>query len=143
MMTTIKDTVRTAIPAVAGGAVMSIIDAKLLADKSPVFRVAGKLLAAAAAGMLLRKRPQTAHVLMGAMLGTLGYELGANFSGGIVAPDKKSAVAPAAKAMQALIREDPAAMNALVTSTGVTSLPSLEGTELSQGQAIYDDVNLG
>jgi hypothetical protein len=138
VMQTAKRTIAIAIPAVAGGAIMSLIDAKLLAGRSQWIQVAGKVVAAALVGVALRKRPSTAQILMGSMLGTLGYQLGARLSGGVVAPN----AAEAAKSMGYLVRENPAMFGALVDSSGqYLPGPSLSGLEIPPMNMV--DVNLG
>jgi hypothetical protein len=124
-MSTVKRTIAAAIPAVAGGAVMSLIDSKLLANQSQAVRIGGKIAAAGAVGVLLRRRPDTAKVLMGAMLGSLGYELGAKLSGGMVAPNKEQA----AKQLGQLIRADPQAMGALIDASGAY-VPAFAGPQM-------------
>lgn len=128
-MGTIKRLIAAGIPAVAGGAVTSLIDNKLL-DKQPTYlRVGGKLVAAGLAAVFLRRSPTTAQVLMGSILGTVGYEVGTKLAGGILAPNKPAA-------LSLLVREDPTTMQALVSANGqVQSLPSLSG--------FGGDVNLG
>lgn len=135
LMGTAKRTISAAIPAVAGGAAMAIIDAKLLADRPIVFRVAAKVVAAAAAGVLLRSRPVTANLVMGAMLGSLGGELALKMAGGLMTPSKAATV----QALGTLIREDPGAMSALIDATGAYSgqVPQMSGFETMA------DVNLG
>jgi hypothetical protein len=123
IMSTAKRTIAAAIPSVAGGALMSLIDSKLLADRPLWMRVGGKIVAAAGAGMLLRRRPDTAKLLMGAMLGSLGYELGAKLSGGLVTANKAQTV----QALGTLIRADPQAMGALVDATGAY-IPAFAGS---------------
>jgi hypothetical protein len=135
LMGTAKRTIAAAIPAVAGGAAMAIIDAKLLADRPIAIRVAAKVVAAAAAGVLLRSRPVTANLVMGAMLGSLGGELALRMSGGLMTPSKAATV----QALGTLIREDPGAMSALIDATGAYSgqVPQMSGFES------VADVNLG
>lgn len=138
VMQTAKKTIAIAIPAVAGGAIMSLIDAKVLAGRPQWMQVAGKVFAAGLVSVGLRKRPATAQILMGAMLGTLGYQLGARLSGGVVAPN----AAEAAKSMGYLVRENPAMFGALVDSSGqYLPGPSLSGLEIPPMNMV--DVNLG
>jgi len=122
----VKRTISNTVPAVIGGGVMAVIDNKLLSTFSPLVRTIGKLGVAAVAGRVLRKRPAAAYLTMGAMLGTIGYEWGTRFLGGVVAASKPQGM----RQLAMLIREDPAAMSALVTSQGIQTLPSLSGTEL-------------
>jgi hypothetical protein len=134
LMGTAKRTIAAAIPAVAGGAIISFVDAKLLADRPQAVRIGGKVVLAALASVMLRSRPATAQLLMGAILGSLGYELGTKLSGGLVTPNKAATV----QALGTLIREDPAAMSALIDSTGqYATVPHLQGFESMA------DVNLG
>lgn len=141
----IKQTVATAIPAVAAGGVMALVDNKLLGDKAMPVQVLGKLGLAAAVGYLLRSRPRTAAVSMGAILGGLGYQLAAQLNGGVVATDTRSA-------MSALVRADPRAMAALVNRNGtLRTTPTLSGMGASMGEGgtalptmpIFDPVTLG
>lgn len=119
-----KRTIAAAIPSVAGGAIISIVDAKLLANQSLPVRIGGKVAAAVVAGLLLRSRPDTARLMMGSILGTLGYELGTKLNGGILAPTKTSGLAQLAW----LLRADPQAMNALIDASGQPqTVPNLQG----------------
>lgn len=140
IMATAKRTISAAVPAVAGGALVSLIDAKLLGGRPLALRVAGKLVAAAAAGAFLRSRPDTARILQGAMLGSLGYELGARMAGGIVAANPADA-AQQASGMGYLVRADGGggSLSALVDASGQTnSMPSLHGL----GAPVFDP-NIG
>ena len=136
-----KKTLKAAIPAVAGGALMSLIDAKLLATLpgGQAVRFAGKVVAAGAAAVVLRKWPATAQIMMGAMLGSAGYELGAKLAGGLVAPDKRATT----EALVMLSRQDPQGMAALVSASGALyTVPSLAGG-LQLPDMSMQDVNLG
>lgn len=120
----VKGTIRTAIPALAGGGIMAAIDAKLIGNRSTVVRVLAKLAAATAAGVFLRKKPQFALPMMGAMLGTLGYEQVARMMGGVSAASPPRAISQ----MASLVREDPRAMSALVTQVnGMKGMRGLKG----------------
>jgi len=147
IMTIVKSTIASAIPSMATGATLAIVDSKLFKDKALPVQVIGKLGLAAGAGYLLRGRPRTACLVMGAIMGGIGYQLAANAAGGIVAPDKQST----AKAMQALVYANPR-MAALVNRDGsLRTQPSLSGMGQSMGDGgtalptmpIYDPVNLG
>lgn len=134
----VKQTISTAIPALAGGAVMGLVDTKILGNASTPVRIGGKLALAAIAGRFLRKRPATAYTVMGAMLGTAGYDLGVRFGGGAVAPTP----AAAAQQLKSLVYEDPAALRGLVYEMGrlqIQQEPSL-GESVAQE---FQDVNLG
>jgi hypothetical protein len=134
LMGTAKRTIAAAIPAVAAGAITSLIDAKFLGDRPQGVRIGVKILEAGAVAVLLRSRPNTAAIMMGAILGSLGAELGTKLSGGLVTANKAATV----QALGTLLREDPAAMSALIDPSGrYSSVPSLSGFETMQ------DVNLG
>lgn len=147
MVSIVKSTIASAIPAIAAGGVMAILDAKLLGDKAMPVQVLGKLAAAAGVGYLLRNRPRTSALAMGAMLGGLGYQLAAKLNGGVVAASPKDA----AKEISALIRQDPRAMASLVRTDGsLNTTPSLSGMGSSMGDGtalptapIYDPITLG
>lgn len=144
MVSIVKSTIASAIPAIAAGGVMAILDAKLLGDKAMPVQVLGKLAAAAGVGYLLRNRPRTSALAMGAMLGGLGYQLAAKLNGGVVAASPKDA----AKEISALIRQDPRAMASLVRTDGsLNTTPSLsgmgEGGTALPTAPIYDPITLG
>lgn len=148
MVSIVKSTIASAIPAIAAGGVMAFLDAKLLGDKAMPVQVLGKLAAAGAVGYLLRNRPRTSALAMGAMLGGLGYQLAAQLNGGVIATNPKDA----AKQISALIRQDPRAMSALVNTDGsLRTTPSLSGMGTSMGEGgtalptapIFDPITLG
>jgi len=147
MVSIVKSTIAAAIPSMAAGGGLALIDSKLFKDKAMPVQVIGKLGLAAGAGYLLRGRPRTAALVMGAIMGGLGYQLVAQAAGGVVAPDKPAA----AKAMAALVYAD-RRMAALVNSNGtLRTQPTLSGMGQSMGDGgtalptmpIYDPVNLG
>lgn len=133
----VKQTVTTAIPALAGGALMGLIDAKVLAGRQIGLRILGKLTAAGIAMALMRKYPRSAATMAGAMLGTLGYELLTRFAGGFVATSKEEVK----KELGALVREDPYAMQGLINAAGMSypQYPSLQGGQ----QYFPDEVHTG
>jgi hypothetical protein len=118
IMGTAKRTIAAAVPAVAGGALISLIDAKLLGDKPLGLRVVGKLLAATAVGVLMKNRPDMARLLQGAMIGSLGAELMAKVAPGLLGPAPTTGyLVPAGQGMAALID----------ASGATNSMPSLHG----------------
>jgi hypothetical protein len=122
-----------AIPAVAGGAALSLFDTKVLAGKSPAIRYAGKIGAAAAVALLLRSRPDTARLVMGAVFGSLGYDLGTKLGG------------PGSTLGQIayLVAADRQAMSALIDSSGAAqTVPSLNGLPPT-GMSGPPDVSIG
>jgi hypothetical protein len=85
---------------------------------------------------------------MGAMLGSLGYQLAAQLQGGMVA----TSTPDAAKKISALIRQDPRAMASLVRVDGsLNTTPSLSGMGSAMGDGgtalptapIFDPITLG
>lgn len=134
---TIKTTLRAAVPAVIAGAGGGYLVSKMLANSSTMVKIGAKVGLAIAAGMLLRKRPAASYAAMGGVLGSIGFELGTQAGGGVVASSK----AVAMKEMAMLVRSDPR-MAALVTPGGVQTVPSLSGTELP-AYADYSQVSLG
>jgi len=120
IMGTAKRTIAAAVPAVAGGALVSVLDAKVLSKQSLPVRVVAKLVAATAAGAFLRSRPDTAKLVQGAILGSLGAELGARMAGGTMS------------GLAYLVGADGQMMQALVDSSGaVNSMPQLRGLDTS------------
>jgi hypothetical protein len=117
IMGTAKRTVAAAVPAVLGGAIVSILDAKVLGSQPLGLRVVGKLVAAAAAGAFLRSRPVTASLIQGAMLGSLGAELAAKFLPGATNAPTTGYLIPAGQGMSALID----------ASGATNTMPSLHG----------------
>lgn len=144
----LRQTFMTGIPAIVAGGLSGFIDSKFLSARSLLLRIAAKIGEAAAAGMLLRRRPVAAYAAMGAIIGSVGYEQGVAFAGGVIA-----GASPAAKAagVQALITEDPRTMGVLVRSMqgmGYTLDQNVSlgaGTALDSGLPVnsYTDVNLG
>lgn len=114
VMGIVKSTIRTAVPSLAGGAVMGLVDSQFLSGLSTPFRIGGKIALAALAGHFLRSRPATAYAVMGSMLGTAGYDLGVRLGGGIVTKNPQQTKAT----MTALLTEDPAAMSAVYPGLG-------------------------
>jgi hypothetical protein len=108
----ISQTVRVGIPALVAGAGLGVVDAKLLPKLNPLARTGIKVGIAAVGGAVLRKKPEIAKPLIAAVLGTIGYEQGVRFAGGVIAPT----AAEGAKQLSALVREDPLAMGYLVQS---------------------------
>lgn len=111
-MGAVKQTVKTAIPALIAGGLLGVLDVKLLTNYSPMVRIGAKVAAAAVAGVALRRSPNSAYAAMGAILGSLGYEQAAKLAGGAVVVAGNTTTA--AKGLSALIREDPAAMGPVV-----------------------------
>lgn len=135
---TIRTTLRAAVPAVIAGAGGGYLVSKVLGNASTMVKIGAKVGLAIAAGMVLRKRPAAAYAAMGGVLGSIGFELGTQAGGGVVASSK----AVAMQEMAMLVRADPRVMSALVTPGGVQTVPSLSGTELPAG-ADYSQVSLG
>ncbi len=143
----VKSTIAAAIPAMAAGAGLAIVDAKLFKDKAMPAQVVGKLILATGAGYLLRSRPRTSALVMGAVLGGLGYQLAAQAAGGIVAPTKEDA----AKKMAALVYANRSMANLVNVNGTLRTQPTLSGMGQSMGDGgtalptmpIYDPVNLG
>lgn len=147
LVTIVKSTIAAAIPSMAAGAGLAIIDSKVFKDKAMPVQVIGKLGLAAGLGYALRGRPRTACLVMGAIMGGLGYQLAAQAAGGVVAPDKQDA----AKKMAALVYAD-RRMASLVNVNGtLRTQPSLSGMGSAMGDGgtalptmpIYDPVTLG
>lgn len=143
----VKTTIASAIPAMAAGGAMAFVDSKLFKDKAMPVQVVGKLALAAGAGYLLRNRPRTAALVMGAVMGGVAYQLVAQANGGVVAPDQQDA----GKKMAALVYAN-RRMASLVNQNGsLRTQPSLSGMGQGMGDGgtalptmpIYDPVNLG
>jgi hypothetical protein len=136
---------KVGIPSVMAGGLFGLVDSKLLADKSAIIRVAGKIGTAAALGLVFRKNPLLAISTMSGILGTIGYEQAINLSGGMVAPTPAAAV----KGINALIRDDPQTMGVLIQ--GMRGMGLQLDSQVSLGSQALDvapadrfvDVNLG
>lgn len=131
------------VPAIGAGALANFVDAKFLADKHIVIRVLAKVVQAALAGMMFRRRPVVAYASMGAIIGSIGGDFGTRLAGGAVV-----GATPIAKAqgVAALIEEDPRTMGVLVEGMRgmgyqIDNNVSLGGELPGGGQ--YQDVNLG
>lgn len=141
-------TFRVGVPAIIGGGLSGFIDAKFLSAKPLIVRIAAKVAQAVAAGMLFRSKPMTAAATMGAIIGSVGYEQGVGFGGGVVAGGS-----PAAKAagVAALVLEDPRAMGVLIKSMNGMGLQLDQNVSLGSGTGLdtslpansFVDVNLG
>jgi len=136
----LKTVFASAVPAIGAGAVAGFLDAKFLADKGKLMRIGARVVQAAVWGFMFRSKPVAAYSAMGAVLGTIGTDLGIKFSGSAYAP------------IAALIQENPSAMGVLVNAmqgmglqldTGVSLGDA--GTALDSGLPAnsYTDVNLG
>lgn len=128
----IKSLLSIGLPAVAGGAVVSLIDNKLLAGKSKALRYAGKLGAAVGVSLLLKSKPQMAAAAMAGILSGIGYDLGTQIGG------------PASTISQIayLVSADRQAMSALIDASGAPqTVPSLNG--MGQAMSGPNDVVLG
>lgn len=83
-----------AIPATIGGVVIGFADAKLLGPLGTIGRNVGKLVLMAGLAALLRKKlgPVGTGVMSGAILGTIGHEVGVRLGGGMVTMTKREGV---------------------------------------------------
>ncbi len=109
------------VPGALGGAFMGFVDSKFLGDKALPIQVLGKLVMAAGAGMLLRKRPAAAYATMGAILGAAGYGFGVRAGGGVVA----ASTATGMKELAILAANDQRAMGLLQSNLqDMGALPS-------------------
>ena len=83
-----------AIPATIGGVIIGLMDAKLLGPLGTVGRTLGKVVTAVLVAAIGRRwlGPMGTGVAMGAILGTIGHEVGIRLGGGIVATSKKEGV---------------------------------------------------
>lgn len=90
----LRDIMIAAIPATIGGVVMGFADAKLLGPLGTIGRNVGKLILTAGLAALLRKRlgPVGTGVMSGAILGTIGHEVGVRLGGGMVTMTKREGV---------------------------------------------------
>lgn len=89
-----KDIVMAAIPATIGGIVIGLVDSKLLGPMGTIGRTIGKLVTAVLVAAVGRRwlGPMGTGVAMGAILGTIGHEVGIRLGGGVVAVTKKEGV---------------------------------------------------
>lgn len=89
-----KDIMMAAIPATIGGVVIGLMDSRFLGPMGTVGRMVGKLLTAVVVAAVGRRflGPMGTGVAMGAILGTIGSEIGVRLGGGMVAMTKKEGV---------------------------------------------------
>jgi hypothetical protein len=136
----LKTVFAAGIPAIGAGAVAGFLDGKFFATQSKLIRIGARVAQAAVWGFVFRRKPVMAYSAMGAVLGSIGTDLGIKFSGNAYAP------------IAALIQENPQAMGVLVNAmqgmglqldTGVSLGDA--GTALDSGLPAnsYTDVNLG
>lgn len=90
----LRDIVTAAIPATIGGLAIGFIDSKFLGSQGTIARNIGKVLTAVALAALGRKwfGPVGTGVALGAVLGTIGHEVGVRLGGGMVAMSKTEGV---------------------------------------------------
>jgi hypothetical protein len=83
-----------AIPATLGGVVIGFMDSKFLGPLGTIGRMVGKILTAVVVAAVGRKwlGPVGTGVAMGAILGTVGSEIGVRLGGGMVAMTKREGV---------------------------------------------------
>lgn len=136
----LKTVFAAGIPALGAGAVAGFVHNRWFIGSSKLVQIGVKVAQAAVWGMLFRRRPVVAYAAMGAALGSIGNDFGANFAG-----NKAAAVA-------ALIQESPQAMGVLVNAMQGMGLQLDTGVSLGEaGTALdsglpansYTDVNLG
>jgi hypothetical protein len=101
---------KAGIPAALGGGLFGLVDAKMLADSSPIVRVGAKVGVAALAGLLLRKHPIAAASAIGGIVGAASYSGALTLAGGVSAPSPAAAV----KGMGVMLRTDKRAMGVLI-----------------------------
>lgn len=111
----LHDVMIAAIPATIGGIVIGFADAKLLGPLGTIGRNVGKLVLMAGLAALLRKRlgPVGTGVMSGAILGTIGHEVGVRLGGGMVTMTKREGVRELVE-MAATDAETQAELGALV-----------------------------
>jgi hypothetical protein len=125
-----RDIVMAAIPATIGGIVIGLMDAKLLGPMGTIGRTVGKIVTAVIVAAVGRKwlGPMGTGVAMGAILGTIGHEVGIRLGGGILATSKKEGIKELVE-MAATDAETQAELGALIegnfgdesTATAVSS----------------------
>lgn len=141
---------KAGIPGVIGGGVFGVVDAKLLADSSPIVRVGSKVATAWLAGLLLRRHPIAAASAIGGIIGSASYSGAMSMAGGVSQPSAVAAV----KGMGVLLRTDKRAMGILIEQmkgmglTVMNATPKLgaqQGPRLAPlpGGQVVGSVNLG
>jgi hypothetical protein len=110
----VKDMVKTAVPALATGALLGFLDAKPLDGKPAIVRVLAKVGVGVAGGIGLSKigKAQMGAAVAAAAFGTIGYDGGVKLGGGVQGGGKMSAMGDVA----ALAAEDEQAMGVLTES---------------------------
>lgn len=90
----LRDIMMAAIPATLGGIVIGFVDSKFLGTAGTIGRNVGKLLTAVVVAALARKKlgPVGTGVALGAVLGTIGHEVGVRLGGGMVTMTKREGV---------------------------------------------------
>lgn len=150
IMESVKLLFKAGVPGVIGGGVFGVIDAKLLADASPIVRVGSKVGVAWLAGLLLRRHPIAAASAIGGIIGSASYSGAMSMAGGVSAPSTVAAV----KGMGVLLRTDKRALGILIEQmkgiglTVMNATPKLgagAGPRLAPlpGGQVVGSVNLG
>lgn len=124
MMGTVGLIFKSGIPAALAGGAFGFVDAKLMADSSPIVRVGTKIGAAALAGLALRKHPIAAASMIGAIIGSASYSGAISLAGGVSAPSPSAAV----KGLGVILRSDRRALGVLIQEMKGMGLQVLNST---------------
>ena len=91
---TLGELTSIALPATVGGAAIGFVDSKFLGTSGFLIRTAGKVAVALGIGHFGKKMfgEVGSKVAMGAVLSTIGHEVGVKFGGGMVAMNKAEGV---------------------------------------------------
>lgn len=94
LKSTLGDLMGIALPATVGGAAIGFIDSKFLGTSGFMIRTAGKVAVALGIGHFGKKMfgDVGSKVAMGAVLSTIGHEVGVKFGGGMISMTKEEGV---------------------------------------------------
>lgn len=115
---------KAGVPAVVTGGAFGVVDAKLLADASPIVRVGTKIGAAWATGLLLRRHPIAAAGAIGGIVGSASYSGAMSLAGGVSEPSPASAI----KGLGVLLRSDKRNMGILINTMSGLGLTVMQAT---------------
>jgi hypothetical protein len=108
-----------AIPATVGGIVIGFLDSKLLGTQGTIVRNVGKVMTAILVSTIGRRwlGATGSGIAMGAILGTIGHEVGVRLGGGMVTMTKREGVRELVE-MAATDAETQAELGALIEDEG-------------------------
>lgn len=129
--------VKTSLPALATGAGLGLIDAKILANKPAIVGVLTKVGVGALSAVLLRRRaPAVGAAIASAAFGSVGHALGVKFGGGVIAGSKQQTIQELA-AMAATDDETFGVLTSELEGMGVLSIEGMGSDVVDEAAAAF------